>query len=205
MPKRWWAFLLVGVPVLSYASSALAGHLTDPFPFSPWTLVFPAMATRLVAGPIEELGWRGVALPLLQRRVAPLWAGLIIGVIWGLWHLPAFAIGGTAHAAWDFAPYFLGVVALSVIATALYNVSRGSLLIAALFHFQMMNPIFPEAQPWANYVMALTAIAIVVRNPKRMLHREGAVTDVLLHEGTSAAPGTDEAARAGRAGGSPRT
>ena len=180
MPKPWWAFLLVGIPLLSYAASALSGHLTDPFPFSPWTLVLPALATRLITGPVEELGWRGVALPLLQRRVAPLWAGLIIGAIWGLWHLPAFAISGTAHAAWDFAPYFLGVVALSVIATALYNASRGSLLIAALFHFQMMNPIFPEAQPWANYVMALTAIAIVARNRAMMLRSEGAVTDVLM-------------------------
>jgi uncharacterized protein len=180
MPKRWWAFLLLGIPALTYLASALSGHLTDPFPFSPWHLALPAIATRLVTGPVEELGWRGVALPLLQRRVTPLWAGLILGVIWGLWHLPAFAIGGTAHAAWDFGPYFLGVVALSVIVTALFNASRGSLLVAALFHFQMMNPIFPEAQPWANLVMALAAVAIVVRNPATMLRGEGAVTDVLM-------------------------
>ena len=180
MPKRWWAFLLLGIPALTYLASALSGHLLDPFPFSPWHLVLPALATRLVTGPVEEIGWRGVALPLLQRRVAPLWAGLIIGVIWGLWHLPAFAIGGTAHAAWDFGPYFLGVVALSVIVTALFNASRGSLLVAALFHFQMMNPIFPEAQPWANLVMALAALLIVVRNPGMMLRGEGAVTDVLM-------------------------
>jgi len=190
MPKRWWAFVLVGIPALTYLASALSGHLLDPFPFSPWHLVLPAIATRLVTGPVEELGWRGVALPLLQRRVAPLWAGLIIGVIWGLWHLPAFAIGGTAHAAWDFGPYFLGVVALSVIVTALFNVSRGSLLVAALFHFQMMNPIFPEAQPWANLVMALAAVAIVVRNPAVMLRGEGAVTDVLMpsREGAAVRP-----------------
>jgi hypothetical protein len=46
----------------------------------------------------------------------------------------------------------------------------------------MMNPIFPEAQPWANYVMALTAVAIVLRDPQRMLRRDGAVTDVLWRE-----------------------
>jgi uncharacterized protein len=180
MSKRWWAFLLVGIPALTYLASALSGHFTDPFPFSPWHLVIPAAATRLITGPVEELGWRGVALPLLQRRVAPLWAGLVVGVIWGLWHLPAFAIGGTAHAAWDFGPYFLGVVALSVIVTALFNASRGSLLVAALFHFQMMNPIFPEAQPWANVVMALAAVVIVVRNRAMMLRGEGAVTGILM-------------------------
>ncbi|CAN5740257.1 type II CAAX endopeptidase family protein [soil metagenome] len=188
MSAPWWAFLVVGIPALSYLSSALSGHLGDPFPFSPWHLVFPALASRLITGPVEEIGWRGVALPLLQRRLAPLWAGLVIGVIWGIWHLPAFAIGGTAHAAWDFGPYFLGVVALSVIVTATFNASRGSLLIAALFHFQVMNPIFPEAQPWMNLVVALAAVAIVIRNPRMMLRGDGAVTEVLM-------PGTEHGRR----------
>ncbi len=182
MSVPWWVFLILGIPVLTYLGAALSGHLGDPFPFSPWYLLVPALATRLFTGPVEELGWRGVALPLLQRRVAPLWAGLIIGVIWAVWHLPAFSIGGTAHSAWDFGPYFVGVVALSVIVTALFNVSRGSLLIAALFHFQMMNPILPEAQPWENLVVALVAIVIVLRNPAMMLRGEGAVTDVLMEE-----------------------
>lgn len=194
MSGPWWAFLLLGIPALSYLASALSGHLADPFPFSPWYLVLPAIATRLVTGPVEEFGWRGVALPLLQRRMAPLWAGLLLGVTWGFWHLPAFAIGGTAHSAWDFGPYFLGVVALSVIVTAMFNASRGSLLIAALFHFQVMNPVFPESQPWANLVMALVAIAIVVLRPRSMLRRDHAVTEVSMPAvETAAAPRSDAA------------
>jgi membrane protease YdiL (CAAX protease family) len=43
----------------------------------------------LFLGPIEEFGWRGVAQPLLQRHMAPIWAGLLIGATWGLWHMPA--------------------------------------------------------------------------------------------------------------------
>jgi len=62
---------------------------------------------------------------------------------------------------------------------------------AALFHgFEMMNPMFPEAQPWANLVMALAAIAVVVRNPATMLRGEGAATPVATpsREGAAVRP-----------------
>ncbi len=83
------------------------GTITDPFPFSPWYRVLPALATGLVIGPIEELGWRGVALPLLQRRFAPLWSSLILGGIWGLWHLPAFFLSKSPQGAWSFGSFFM--------------------------------------------------------------------------------------------------
>jgi membrane protease YdiL (CAAX protease family) len=120
-----------------------------------------------------------VALPLLQRRMAPLWAGLVLGAIWGLWHVPAFLLGGTPQSAWSFAPYFIGVVTISVILTPLFNASRGSILIAALYHFQINNPIFPDAQPWDTVAFVVAALVIVVLNRKALLSRETAVTEVL--------------------------
>jgi uncharacterized protein len=95
MPGAWWVLLVVGIPALFYLSAAIKGTFTDPFPFSPWYAVLPALVPALFIGPVEEFGWRGLALPLLQRRLAPLWAGLILGVIWGLWHVPAFLLSGT--------------------------------------------------------------------------------------------------------------
>ena len=47
-----------------------------------------------------------------------------------------------------------------------------------LFHFQMNNPLWPEAQPWENYLFLIAAIVIIAR--RSMLHRDGAVTDVLM-------------------------
>jgi membrane protease YdiL (CAAX protease family) len=81
MPLAWWVFLVMGIPAFVYVGAAIKGTITDPFPFSSRSAVLSAVAFALIIGPIEEFGWRGVALPLLQRRVAPLWAGLILGVI----------------------------------------------------------------------------------------------------------------------------
>ena len=76
-PPAWYAFLL-GVPLLFYAGAAVKGNLfTEPVPFASLPALLSAIAFTLILGPMEEFGWRGVALPLLQRRFAPIWASLI--------------------------------------------------------------------------------------------------------------------------------
>lgn len=184
-PAPWWLFILLGIPLLVYAGAALTGTIRDPIPFSPWYQVFPAMAVALFIGPIEEFGWRGVALPLLQRKFSPFWAGLILGVIWATWHIPAFLLSGTPQSAWSFGPYFIGVVTISVIMTPLFNAARGSLLISALYHFQMMNPAFPDAQPWDTLMFLIAAIIIVWVNRRKMFQRGEGITEVLMPAASS--------------------
>ena len=90
-PAAWYAYLLVGFPLVFVAGSAVKGTLlAEPLPFDGIAQLLAAMAFMLVLGPMEEFGWRGVALPLLQRRLAPIWAALVLGLVWGIWHLPAF-------------------------------------------------------------------------------------------------------------------
>ncbi|HNT78666.1 MAG TPA: type II CAAX endopeptidase family protein [Anaerolineae bacterium] len=178
--RWWWWFLILGIPAIMYIGAAVKGTIGDPFPFSPWYQVFPALALALFLGPIEEFGWRGLALPLLQSRFAPFWAGLLLGIIWAIWHIPAFLIGGTPQSAWSFAPYFAGVIASSVILTALFNDSRGSLLLAALLHFQMNNPIWPDAQPWDNVLLITAAVIIVWLKRRTMFQRGSGVTAILM-------------------------
>jgi hypothetical protein len=138
-----------------------------------------ALVLAAIKGPVEEFGWRGLALPLLQRKVSPIWAGMILGAIWGLWHLPAFLLSGTQQSEWSFAAFFVGCLAISVIATALFNKSRGSILLSAFFHFTLMNPIFPDAQPYDTYLLTVVAVLIVWWNRKGMLRKEGSVTEVI--------------------------
>jgi membrane protease YdiL (CAAX protease family) len=138
-----------------------------------------AMVLMAIKGPVEEFGWRGFALPVLQRKLAPVWAGLVLGVIWGFWHLPAFLLSGTPQSAWSFSPFFAGAVAVSVIVTALFNASRGSILLSAFFHFQLINPLWPDGQPYDSYVFVIVAALVVWANRRTMFAREGAVTAVI--------------------------
>lgn len=178
MPAAWWAFLLLGLPALFYIGAAIAGTFPAPFPFDPWYAVLPALAIAFTLGPVEEFGWRGVALPMLQRRFSPFVASLVLGAIWAFWHVPAF-FAGTPMSAFSLGSWLVGVMAITLVVTAMFNASRGSLLVAYLFHFMLMNPIFPDAQPWDSVLLAVVAIVVVIAKRKTMFTRGAGATNVL--------------------------
>lgn len=138
----------------------------------------------LAIGPIQEFGWRGVALPLLQHLLAPIWSALVLGSIWALWHVPAFLFSGTPQSNWSLPAFVVGIVALSVILTAMFNAAGGSLLVAVLFHFQTNGPAWPDAQPWDTLAFGVAAIVVVWLNRKAMFTREGAAVEVAGVEST---------------------
>jgi membrane protease YdiL (CAAX protease family) len=179
MPLGWAAYLALGIPVAFYLGAWIKGSSLE-FPFTPWYTVIPALLLMLVLGPMEEFGWRGVALPLLQRKFRPIWADLILSTLWAVWHLPAFFLSGTPQSEWSFPMFFIGVVSISFILTPLFNASAGSILVAAIYHFQMNNPIWPDAQPYDSLIFAAIAVASVIINRRAMFDRGAGVTTVLM-------------------------
>lgn len=115
----------------------------------------------------EETGWRGFALPRLQRDASALSASLILAGFWIIWHLPTFLYLPT-YMKLGFAvlPWFaLGIVAGAVVFTWLYNGTRGSILLAALGHaalnFVTGSPVGDQAIA-AVISTAVTVWAVVV-------------------------------------------
>jgi hypothetical protein len=53
--------------------------------------------------------------------MAPIWAGLIIGTVWGLWHIPTFYLGGAVQSSWAFAPFFIGNIVLAGLCRKLFE------------------------------------------------------------------------------------
>lgn len=66
----------------------------------------------------------------------------------------------------------------------LFNASRGSILLPALFHFQLINPLWPAAQPHENYLFVAMAVLLVWFKRKSLLTRHGAVTAVMPQKTT---------------------
>lgn len=182
MPLVWWAYLVLGMPAVFYLGAWLKGESFDPFPFSPWYSVVPALGLTLILGPMEEFGWRGVALPLLQRRMAPIWAGLLLSTLWATWHLPAFLLEGTPQSEWSFAAFFIGLVAIELTLTPMFDAARGSILIPILYHFQLNGPIWPDAQPIDSFLFVAIAVVVVALNRRRLFSRGGAPTDLFAPE-----------------------
>jgi len=84
----------------------------------------------------EETGWRGFALPHLQRDRPAASSTLILAVLWACWHLPAFAFRDTyiEMGPLGFPMLLISIIFSAMIFTWLYNSTRGSLLIVILFH-----------------------------------------------------------------------
>lgn len=177
---QWWLLILVGFPLIFIAGSLIkGGPVLEPVPEEGIGMVFVLALIMLFLGPVEEFGWRGVAQPLLQRHVAPIWAGAIIGAAWGFWHMPAFYLSGTVYADWNFPLFLVGCITMAILITPIFNASRGSLLLPILFHWQLIIPLWPDAQPWDTWMLVAVTGVVVWVNRETMFSRQGAVTNVI--------------------------
>ncbi|HEU4908871.1 MAG TPA: CPBP family intramembrane glutamic endopeptidase, partial [Propionibacteriaceae bacterium] len=119
----------------------------------------------------EELGWRGFALPHLQDGHSALTATLILGPLWGFWHLPLWLTGSASNPLALFPIFVISVVAVSVLLTWLYNGTEGSLLLVVLLHATanlpitlLITPLGGRAMimPYACYTVLLIITAAIV-------------------------------------------
>ena len=95
-----------------------------------WLFIVPFFLIDFIANG-EEIGWRGYVLPRLQARHSALTSTLILGLIWGFWHLPKFLLHWNAV---SFIWFMAHTMAAAFIYTWVYNSTRGSLLLVTVLH-----------------------------------------------------------------------
>ncbi len=182
---QWYLLALLGLPILNLLAFLIVpGSLGDfVAPGSRFTqLYLSEMAISLTIGvaPVwEEIGWRGFAQPRMQRLHGPVVGTLILGLLWGVWHLPFF-FGPLARTGPDatfisasiaLAEFSIGLTGLSMVMAWVLNNCGGSTLMAILLHAAFdssglaMVALFPSTAPYylpVHYQTLGTAIVFSV-------------------------------------------
>jgi len=125
----------------------------------------------IIGGGQEEFGWRGYAQEPLQKRMGVIPASLLIGLVWGLWHLPLWVMPGDGHSTYPYLPFLLMTTSISVIYAWLFNASKQKLVPVIIFHamsntaapllpFLHMNEGVSETGYWIYAMINLIAAVI---------------------------------------------
>ncbi len=133
----------------------------------------------------EEAGWTGLLLPRLQQRAHPLAASLLLGVVWGLWHLPLLHVPGEKDSGLPFAAFLLLIVPTCVVMSSFVNATRGTVLAAALFHatfnatYTFIGVVGPDhTLIWTAGVVTLVPAGVIVRVTRGRLFHHGSAAGV---------------------------
>jgi uncharacterized protein len=170
---RWYLVVLI-LPLLVPLALGLSILLGGPAPTADSSIIavigmfvfsiFPGSALG------EEVGWRGFALPHLQDGRSALTAALILGPVWGLWHLPLWLTGSGSNPLILFPAFVISAIGLSVLLAWIYNSTGGSLLLVVLLHATANLPVtllitplgIDMIQPFSIFTALLIIAAIVV-------------------------------------------
>jgi membrane protease YdiL (CAAX protease family) len=184
--KKWWIPTILLCPLIiggSLGIAALAGEnipelywITDPS-----LILVNFFVILFTGGPLqEEFGWRGYALPRLQSRFNALVSSIIIGFMWGLWHLPYFFIGTELTYAYGIIPQIITAILLSILLTWLFNNTGGSILVSLLFHnmFNLSNDMFPALKTqlgsplFIAFFVTAAVLVVLVWGYKKMVRQK---------------------------------
>ena len=158
-PVAGWGWLLLAftlplvvVLIAAGVHTAMGGTMA-PSPATGHLLLASVnlLAIALLGGPLgEEFGWRGLALPALQARLGWRYAGLLLGLVWGVWHLPLFYQAHTLQSHTTMPAFLLSTLAMSVMVAWLALRSGGGVTAALVLHtatnfWPTIVPVLPTA------------------------------------------------------------
>ncbi len=177
VPVYWFLVVLVGPAMLGLAALGLDYVVRGAVPgwgnvyahqifgttANLWLFIIPFFLVDALSNG-EELGWRGFVLPRLQTRFSALVSSLILGAVWGLWHLPKFWAGSASQ---SFVWVMLHSIAVAILFTWVSGNTGGSLLVATLFHASVNTayiflPLGPSGRGDEMTSMIYTAVELAV-------------------------------------------
>lgn len=183
-----WYLAAVAIVISSTVGQLVIIQLLDQtFDLALFLAQLGSALPLIILGPLsEELGWRGYALDRLQTKWNALISGTMVGIIWGLWHLPLFRMVGTSQHELEipFTGFLCGVTALSILFTWLHNNTGGSIWTAIFFHWiytyaaQVIASGVTRSSlyNWLEYVpyILIAVVVVAVWGPKTLVRMKKA-------------------------------
>ena len=138
----------------------------------------------VLAGGLEEFGWRGFAQARLQKRYSALSIAIVVGILHASWHLPIFFLYDlAAYDAGMLPTYYLTVTAQAIFFAWMYNSTSGGLLVVMIAHAAGNLPPFLAVTgetpgvvatlPMTELAYTTAALAVVLYAGTRTLSRDG--------------------------------
>ncbi|HNT74287.1 MAG TPA: type II CAAX endopeptidase family protein [Anaerolineae bacterium] len=169
MTLGWWLaiisipFILTGIAV--WVNVVLNDYQPDTTMLTQPLMIVPTFLIMFFLGGSfqEEFGWRGYALPRLLTLSSPLMASLLLGTIWGVWHLPLFYISGVSQSFMPFGIFLPLTIVFSIMFTWFFQKTKHNLFSALLFHTAINTALSlfpPIEQKIGGNQMALTYLMI---------------------------------------------
>jgi membrane protease YdiL (CAAX protease family) len=132
------AIVLLIVPAATVVSVALQALFVGPLKWADPAILVIALIWPIMAALGEELGWRGFLMPSLPARWPLLFTAVAVGIVWGVWHLPADYVALKGYGDWFFAAFLLNgpiiLTAHAVIMAWIWKRTGGSTLAALVYH-----------------------------------------------------------------------
>lgn len=144
---------LMGAPLNGF--SAVRNAFADPA----W--VGGMFLASLAYGLGEEPGWRGYALPYLERGRTALRATALLSIAWGIWHVPYFFYRYQLGGVGAYIGFYLGLFAGAIWLTFLYNSTGGSILLVVVWH-TTWNAVAVVGALISPQVVAVTSALIMI-------------------------------------------
>lgn len=169
---RWYATAFCMPPAVMLLALGIHRTLGGTVPVLPAAGQTPMAIANfglvlLIGGPLgEEFGWRGFLMPALSARKGWREASLIIGVVWGLWHLPLFFVAGTAQSLMPAPIFLINILAGSVVFGWLFERTQASVLPALVLHTSLnawagILGIVPTAATMQPYVLVTGLLVLI--------------------------------------------
>ena len=198
---HWYLIAIFGLPPVYFLAASLVlgtaplGALIEEWPFLFTSYLPKVVMVFLIVSLWEEIGWMGFALPRLQDRYGPLMASVVVGVLWALWHLPAYfnstqvvadkvGLGEVDRLLYLLPLLILLATFTRIVMTCLFNVAMGSVIVVTLFHAafnisnnELVTALMPQMKSmfanneWIYPVLGVLALLLIVFTKGRLSYK----------------------------------